>query len=216
MLAERERQVQEEIDQKIAAHAAWNAGFVDLTKAPLTPPPEVGVGSTFRTATTEYLPTPPASVSSEQSADGAAADAATMSDSRFGVEPVAVRYASPSFDGLYRGQPSFRRRHGRGGRLWIDRRGPRLPASESLEGQIRDTSSDRYRFDEDDEDEVPVYSFDPFDNESVRFRARLFPPQLNQAQQQAARRAQIEAVAQNSRSTNSAATMSSQAAQSGG
>ena len=206
-LAEREREVQEEIDQKIAAHTYWNLGSVDCTMAPLTPPPEVGVGSTFRTATTEYLPTPPASVSSEQSGDGGQADAARVNGSKPNVEAVAVRYASPSFDGLQRSQPSFRRRHGRGGgRLMIDRRGPKSPFRGNPETTFLDAKSDRYRFDDDDEDDIHIEVVDPFDNESVRFRSRLFPPHNHQAQQAAAlRRAQMEAAAaQNARSMNAA------------
>lgn len=196
--AEEEKRIQEDIDQRIAAHARWNEGWVDLTKAPLTPPLELGLGSTFRTATTEYLPTPPASISSEQSADGAANAAASSSmvihqSSKKENEAVAVRYASPSYDGPCRGQPSFRRRYGRGGRLWIDRRWMRVPTSKDDEGDS--PMCDRFRFDDEDEEETPTYFIDPFDADAMRARARLFPSTQNQAQQQqlAARRAQQEA-----------------------
>lgn len=201
VLAEQERQVQEEIEAKIASHKDWNRGFVDMTKEPLTPPLEVGAGSTFRTATTEYLPTPPASVSSEQSGDNATADAAPGNESSKLTDTVAVRYASPSYDGLYRGQPSFRRRYGRGGRLWIDRRGTRLPSKDAVDA----LTAERFRFDDDDDDEVPVHFIDPFDNEGIRFRARLFQQAPSHVQQQhAARRAQNEAAAaaQNARANN--------------
>lgn len=171
MLAEHEKELQVQIDNKIAAHSKWNAGWVDVTTAPLTPPLEVGVGSTFRTATTEYLPTPPASISSEQSGD-IAVDAANIND---GVgrkdEGVAVRYASPAYDGPIHSQPSFRRRIGRGGRLWIDRRGRRTPVKDDRE-QI--AVPERFKYDDDeDEDEVPTYFYDPFDGEAMRFRASL-------------------------------------------
>ena len=171
ILAKQEKDIQDQIDAKIAIHTRWNEGWVDMTTAPLTPPLEVGVGSTFRTATTEYLPTPPASVSSEQSGD-VAVDAANLNDSLSKKdELIAVRYASPSYDGPTHSQPSFRRRIGRGGRLWIDRRGRRTPAKEDRE----DVSPERFKYDvdDDDEDEVPTYYFDPQAGENLRFRASL-------------------------------------------
>ena len=191
--AEEQRRVQDDIDQRIAAHDRWNEGWVDWTKAPLTPPLEVGTGSTFRTAKTEYLPTPPASISSEQSGDAAANAAAAINQPRKENEAVAVRYASPSYDGPCRSQPSFRRRYGRGGRLWIDRRAMRLP---SRDEDSDNPMSDRFRFDDDDEEEMPMYFIDPFDADAMKARARLFPSMPSQAQQQAqlaARRAQHEA-----------------------
>ena len=176
------------IEQRIKQHQQWNEGYVDLTKAPLTPPLETGTGSTFRTATTEYLPTPPASVSSEHSGDGGI-DFGTVSQNK--PESVAVRYASPSYDGPCHSQPSFRRRYGRGGRLWIDRRGMRMPSKENMDP----ATADRYKYDdEEDEDEAPIYYVDPFDTGSLLFRSRILPPPPTQAQIQA-RRAQIEAAA---------------------
>ena len=190
---EEQRRVQEDIDQRIAAHERWNEGWVDWTKAPLTPPLELGTGSTFRTATTEYLPTPPASISSEQSGDAAANAAAALSQSKKEFEAVAVRYASPSYDGSCRSQPSFRRRYGRGGRLWIDRRAMQPPSKDE---DSDNSMSERFRFDDDDDEEIPTYFIDPFDADPMKARARLFPSMPSQAQQQAqlaARRAQQEA-----------------------
>ncbi len=159
---------------------------MDMTKAPLTPPLESDAGSTFRTATTEYLPTPPASISSEHSGDVALEFSALTVGK---AESVAVRYASPSYDGPCHSQPSFRRRYGRGGRLWIDRRGMRLRSKAGFDSP----GADRFKYDDDDdEDEVPVYFVDPFDSASMQFRAKLFPAQSSQAQVQA-RRAQMEA-----------------------
>ena len=197
LLADQERHISEQIDLKIAQHQQWNLGFVDLTKAPLTPPLETGTGSTFRTATTEYLPTPPASISSGHSGD-IATDIGTLNIDK--KDSVAVRYASPSYDGPYHSQPSFRRRYGRGGRLWIDRRGMKLPSRQMMSSPL----SDGFKFDDDDEDEdgVQLYFHDPFDAESMRFRANIFPPQPSQAQIQM-RRAQMEAQAANNIPTRS-------------
>lgn len=186
LLAEQERLLTQEIDTKIVQHQQWNVGYMDMTKAPLTPPLESDAGSTFRTATTEYLPTPPASISSEHSGD-VALDFSALNMGK--ADSVAVRYASPSYDGPCHSQPSFRRRYGRGGRLWIDRRGMRLPPKADIDAP----GADRFKYDDyDDEDETPVYFVEQFDAESMQFRAKLFPTQSSQAQMQA-RRAQIEA-----------------------
>ena len=185
LLAEQERLLTQEIDTKIAQHQQWNVGYMDMTKAPLTPPSESDAGSTFRTAITEYLPTPPASISSDHSGD-IALDFNALNMGK--ADSVAVRYASPSYDGPCHSQPSFRRRYGRGGRLWIDRRGLRLP----YKADCKAPGAERFKYDdEDDEDEAPVYFFESFDAESMQFRAKNFPTQSSQAMQ--GRRAQVEA-----------------------
>ena len=197
VLNDHERYISEQIDLKIAQHKQWNLGFVDMTKEPLTPPLETGSGLKFRTAITEYLPTPPASISSEHSGDALASLGGLNVDTS---DSVAVRYASPSYDGSCKSQPSFRRRYGRGGRLWIDRRGERLPPKQ----MVSPSASDGFNFDDndDDDDEAPVYFHDPFCAASMEFRAKIFPPQPSQAHVQQ-RRAQIEAQAANQNSTKS-------------
>ncbi|KAL8734935.1 MAG: hypothetical protein Q9166_001287 [cf. Caloplaca sp. 2 TL-2023] len=188
VLAENERQIQEAIETRIAQHKQQCAGYLDMTRAPLTPPLEESAGSSFRTAMTEYLPTPPASISSEHSGDVAAA---STSPALIKDHTVAVRYASPSYDGSHESQPSFRRRIGRGGRLMIDRRGMRVPER----GEVNDIVADRYKFDrEEDDDEHPTYHVDPYDIASMRFRARN--SSVHQSYQaQNAKRQQIEASA---------------------
>lgn len=170
-LAEKENQVQQFIETKIHQHAEWNKGWVDMTRAPLTPPVEGNGGSSFRTATTEYLPTPPASASSEHAAE---TPIDVNSPRRQKTEPVAVRYASPSYDGPWQSQTSFRRRIGRGGRLMIDRRGMRLHSKSELD-ELDDIIVDRFKFDrdDDDEDDVPVYTVDSSDLPNMRYRAKL-------------------------------------------
>lgn len=192
VLAENARRIQEEIETRITQHKQRSEGYLDMTRAPLTPPLEESTGSSFRTATTEYLPTPPASISSEHSGDMAAR---SSSPGLSKDQTVAVRYASPSYDGPHGSQPSFRRRIGRGGRLMIDRRGMCVPGKEGL----KDIVADRYKFDrDDDEDELPTYHVDPYDIASMRYRAILSG--LHQSYQaQAAKRQQIEAAATNGR-----------------
>lgn len=169
-LAHREIQMQDQIDMRIAQHKKWNEGWVDLTRAPLTPVSDVNKAPSFRTATTEYLPTPPASASTER-----AEDISTSVDhiKHQKVDPVPVRYASPSYDGPWQSQTSFRRRIGRGGRLMIDRRGMRLQSKDELDG-LDDIVVDRFKYDHDDEDEdeVPTYVIDPNDLSSMRYRAK--------------------------------------------
>lgn len=158
-----------------------------MTRAPLTPPLEANVGSSFRKAVAGYPPTPPASVSSEHSVD-----AATDMDSPNAKkdDSIAVRYAPSAYDGSYQNQPSFRRRIGRGGRLMIDRRGMHLQSKEGVDDAIVDRF--KYDRDEDDDDEVPVYPIDPYDISRMYYRAATGASAHPPSQIQGARRSQLE------------------------
>ncbi|MCJ1320186.1 Enhancer of polycomb-like protein 1 [Xylographa vitiligo] len=205
VLAEKENEIQREIEMKISQHKKWNEGYIDQTRAPLTPPMEESLRSNFRTARTEYLPTPPASVS-EHSGDIIADEG---SPSRKLDDSITVRYASPTYDGCLRSQPSFRRRVGRGGRLIIDRRGMNLQSKEGIDPAI----VDRFKFDrdDDDDDEVPTYLIDPFDISSMRYRAAIVGSSQAhpQAHSQTARRAQVEASTSSSQRSAAVASSSS-------
>ncbi|KAL8652255.1 MAG: hypothetical protein Q9210_002796 [Variospora velana] len=192
VLADKERQIHEDIEMRIAQQKQRSEGYLDMTRAPLTPPIEENGVSSFRTAVTEYLPTPPASITSEHSSELAAETGLT---GQVKDQIVKVRYASPSYDGPNGSQPSFRRRIGRGGRLMIDRRGMRVPWKVSLD----DTVADRCKFDrEDDEDEIPTYDVDPYNIAAMRYRARNSG--LHQHYQaQAAKRQQVDALGTQSR-----------------
>ena len=192
LLAEKENEIEREINTKIEQHKKWNEGHIDMTRAPLTPPLEEQMSSTFRTAMTEYLPTPPASVSSEHSGD-AVAD--LPSPSHVKGDSVAVRYASPSYDVSIRSRPSFRRRVGRGGRLMIDRRGMHMQSKEGLDDMIVDRF--KYDRDDDDEEEVPIYPVDPYEIANMRYRAAITGSPQTHPSIQAARRAQLESAASN-------------------
>lgn len=185
VLANQELQIQQTIDLRIAEHEKWNAAWVDLTRAPLTPPLEENLRSTFRTAMTEYLPTPPASIASEQSGELGVDGGSPMHGKG---DSIAVRYASPTYDGPYERQPSFRRRISRGGRLMIDRRGMHLPSKEGLPDSILN----RFKFDnDDDDDEMPVYHVDPYEIYSMRYRAKI-AASLSHQPQQVPKRPQLE------------------------
>ena len=166
VLAEKENRIQLEIKQKIAQHEKWNIGYIDSTKTPITPPSHrVAKGASFRTAMTEYLPTPPDSASSIQSTDVGS----PHSPSPLKEDPITVRYASPSNEGPYR-QPSFRRRIGRGGRLLIDRRDMYVKPNEML----NEKAVERFSYDRDDDDEdlkIETVKVDPYDIHHMRYRA---------------------------------------------
>ncbi|TVY55435.1 Enhancer of polycomb-like protein 1 [Lachnellula cervina] len=163
-LAEKENMLQKEIEEKTQQHRRWNQGHVDLTRDPLSPANGHGPETGFRPATAQYqyLMTPPSSVTSE-SFDH-------PSPAQEKQESFAFRYSSPPEEEP-RGQPAYRRRIGRGGRLWIDRRG----MSSAIKND--ENMSDRWKYDQDDEEEQPVYEMDPHDTNALRFRATIpFPP----------------------------------------
>ncbi|KAH6684426.1 putative enhancer of polycomb-like protein 1 [Halenospora varia] len=167
VLAQKENMLQKEIEDNIQKHRIWNKNHIDLTREPLSPVNAHGPETGFRPATAQYqyLMTPPSSVTSE-SFDQLSPQEKT--------EPFSFRYSSPPAEEDHR-QPAYRRRIGRGGRLWIDRRG----MSTTVKGAGDDIVSDRWKYDQDDDDEQPVYEMDPYDTKALKFRATIpFPPHL--------------------------------------
>jgi enhancer of polycomb-like protein len=170
VLAQKENLLQREIEEKTLQHRKWNANHIDLTREPLSPVNGHGPDTGFRPATAQYqyLMTPPSSVTSETFDQPSPAQEVT--------EPAKFRYNSPEED-ENRSRPAYRRRIGRGGRLWIDRRGM-SSCVKTLDDEIR---SDRYKYDQDDDDEQPVYEMDPYDTRALKFRATIpFPAHLAQ------------------------------------
>lgn len=155
VLAQKENLLQMEIDAKIQQHQKWNQYHVDMTREPLLDTHTQTPDSSFRLATTQYLMTPPASVSEESSSEHA-------SESR------DIQSFSPPPDEEPYGQPAYRRRIGRLGRLWIDRRGLPSPPSD-----IDESKSDRWKYDQDDDDDIPTYEVDPYDTNALKFRATI-------------------------------------------
>jgi enhancer of polycomb-like protein len=191
-LAEKENEIQREIEAKVAQHRKWNLGYIDLSREPLSPEPEQGLSSGYCTARAEYLlPTPPESVSSE---DWASAEADSPVHTR--DDPITVRYASPTRDGPFRGQISYRRRIGRGGRVWIDRRRPRSLTKDDVDERVYD----RFKYDQDDEDEQPTYEVDQYASDSMRFRASILS-QRDPHHVAQVRRAQHDIIMANGQST---------------
>lgn len=168
LMAQKENALHNEIEEKAQQHRKWNNNHVDLTREPLSPVHGQGFEAGFRPATAQYqyLMTPPSSVTSESFDQ--------PSPSMEKPESFALGYNSPSEEEEPRGQPAYRRRIGRGGRLWIDRRG--MSSSAKL---AEATVSDRWKYDQDDDDEQPVYEMDPYDTKALRFRASIpYPPHL--------------------------------------
>lgn len=169
-LAEKENEFRADIELKVQNHRKWNANHIDLTRAPLSPISDSGMEQKFRPAKTEcLLLTPPSSVSEEMDVDQEdAADPEPMQLDK--PNPPILHFKAGGLgDDSESRYPSYRRRFGRGGRLWIDRRG--------MEGRrSRDDSqhSDRWKFDSDSEDDEPdVYEVDPYDTRALKFRASI-------------------------------------------
>ena len=168
ILAQKENMLQTEMEEKAQQHRKWNQNHVDLTREPLSPVQGQGPDTGFRPATAQYqyLMTPPSSVTSESFDQ--------HSPSQGKPEPFTFRSLSPPPEDDPQGQPAYRRRIGRCGRLWIDRRG--MPSAIKV---VDDDASDRWKYDQDDDDEQPIYELDPYGTKALAFRATIpFPPHL--------------------------------------
>jgi enhancer of polycomb-like protein len=161
ILEQKENMLQAEIEEKAQQHSKWNIGHEDLTRDPLPPVNGPGAAVGFRTAVAQYqLMTPPASETSE-SFDH-------PSPQQEKQESLPGRSCSPPVEAEVQGHPAFRLRIGRLNRVFVDRRG--MPRASTM---INDTVSDRYKYDQDDDDEQPVYPMDPYDTKALRFRATI-------------------------------------------
>ena len=118
----------------------------------------------FRPARTQYLMTPPASSASD-SMDIDEEPMSPVEDKRLPVFQFMAGGGKELQD--YHRQPAFRRRMGRLGRLWIDRRGVGVSPG------ALDDSSDRWKYDSDDDEMAPVYEVDPFNTTALRFRSTI-------------------------------------------
>ncbi|TDZ22589.1 Enhancer of polycomb-like protein 1 [Colletotrichum sidae] len=162
-LAEKENELRADVENKVQTHRKWNQNYVDLTRDPLSPVKDQSMGLNFRPAQTQYLITPPASTSSES-------DAMDIDEEETPVENrnMSVFHFRAGGKEKPNHQPAFRRRIGRLNRLWIDRRGMITPPR--TEGE---EYSDRWKYDQDDDDEPPVYDVDPYDTRALKFRATI-------------------------------------------
>jgi enhancer of polycomb-like protein len=182
--AEKENDILRDIKQNISKHIKWNEGYVDHTRAPLSPSPERTFDTAaFRPAFTAQLPTPPSSEASDNN----------MMDTSLDVmSPLFARdkFASHAME-LHEEPhklPSFRRRIGRGGRLLVDRRNvaARCPI------ELDPLKADRFKYDQEDSDDEPVYDTDGYSLQIMQHRAIT----MAKAREQAAAQAQAQAHAQ--------------------
>ncbi|GAP87632.1 putative enhancer-polycomb-like protein 1 [Rosellinia necatrix] len=187
--AERQQELLNNIELKVQEHRRWNANYIDLTADPL-PPVKEELEKNFRPAKTTYLMTPPASMS-----DSMEMDEAPPAPEKSIAPFVFTAASADSSD--HEDMPSFRRRVGRLGRLFIDRRpGKRRSGLNSPMDEPSPVQSDRWKYDnDDDDDEPPVYMIDTNSLRQMKFRSTIPPPNplrrppgLDIAQLQAANR----------------------------
>jgi enhancer of polycomb-like protein len=166
-LAEKENELRHDVEVKVQNHRKWNQHHIDLTRDPLSPVKDQGMELSFRPAKTQYLMTPPASTSSESMEVDEESNDAPVAWEKQNL-PVFQFKAGGGTEPPANQQAAFRRRIGRLNRLWIDRRGLTTPPRH--EG---DEYSDRWKYDQDDDDEPAVYEVDPFDTRALKFRATI-------------------------------------------
>ncbi|KAH8598022.1 putative histone acetyltransferase complex component Epl1 [Bisporella sp. PMI_857] len=158
---EKENLLRREIEAKTSQHRTWNETFVDLTRGPLSPVQGQETG-TFRQAAAQYndhyLITPPSSETSESF------DRNQPIQQK--PELIVTKYSSLSDEDTHR-QPGYRKRIGRLNRLWIDRRN--MTSSRGDDALV----SDRWKYDQDSDDEMDIYERDPYDTNAIRFRASM-------------------------------------------
>lgn len=172
----REAEINHVIQESMMKHRAWNNDWVDNTWRPITPPLE-SANQSFRAAVAEFLPTPPASVSDEAESYGL--DALTL-DKRADQQDklsngnVPIRYASPPLEEMRASRPSYRKRYGRGGRLFVDRRGLKRPLLSSSDDEddvaTNERMKERLEYDVDSDDEPQIFVSDPHDFWNTKFR----------------------------------------------
>ena len=167
--------MQRAVDTKIGKHREWNRGFLDQTWNPITPPLESSSMAGYLPRVEEFqLPTPPASLRSESIADGMKGvdmkdvDLPTpVSDQdKEMLSRTMFRFASPLPEQSAQDGPAYRRRYGRGGRLYIEERWPRKTPVVASSGVVYDSEGES-------EDESVVYPLDYYDTLSLNYRASL-------------------------------------------
>ncbi|EAW08683.1 enhancer of polycomb-like protein 1 [Aspergillus clavatus NRRL 1] len=211
--AEKENEILRDIKQNIAKHIKWNEGYVDLTRAPLSPPPEKTFQAAFRPAITTQLPTPPSSDSSDNMMLDTALDTTNALSFRDKLVPRTWEMNEDTSR-----IPSFRRRIGRGGRLFIDRRN----LVSRCRVEMDPLKADRFKFDREDSDEESDFECDQYDIQIMQHRAIMAAKARDQAaaaaqaqaahaqaQAQAQRRLQAEQTAASNGPANVGQTMGS-------
>lgn len=203
--AEKENAILQDIKVNINNHIKWNEGYVDFTRAPLSPSPDRTFEPGFRPAITTQLPTPPSSESSENMQDSAIDTTALSLRDKLASHAMDLSEDTSKM-------PSFRRRIGRGGRLWIDRRN----LASRCRVEMDPWKADRFKYDQEDSDEEVEYARDQFDLQIMQHRAittararQAHVQAQAQAQAQAQRRLQADQTSNNNPPSNMGSTMGS-------
>ncbi|KAL2815934.1 enhancer of polycomb-like-domain-containing protein [Aspergillus granulosus] len=202
--AEKENEILRDIKANITKHIKWNEGYVDFTRAPLSPSPDRTFEASFRPAITTQLPTPPSSASSENMMDTSLDTPGPISfRDKLAAHALITREDADKI-------PSFRRRIGRGGRLFIDRRN----LASKCKVELDPWKADRFKYDQEDSDEDIDYEMDQYDIQLMQNRAIMLAKARDQAHAHAqaaqARRLQAEqAAAVNNTAPNPGQTMGS-------
>lgn len=173
-------ELRRDIEHKHQTHILWNQNHIDLTEKPL-PPVRQELEQSFRPAKPTFLPTPPSSASDQMDLDEEPTNGTTtLSKPASSMVEFHAGKLSPMEDCTY----SFRRRHGRDGRLWVDRKRidhrpsfTRLasPPSDLDEDEARRFNRSKYDQDDDSDDEQ-VWHVDPYDSRALKFRASIQYP----------------------------------------
>ncbi|KAK6072913.1 Enhancer of polycomb-like protein 1 [Seiridium cupressi] len=177
---EKWEELRRDVEHKASTHNLWNQNHIDLTDRPL-PPVKEQLEQSFRPAKPTFLPTPPSSASDQMELDEESANADTAA-----LSAALLQYNDGRLSPLSDERPtfSFRRRHGRGGRLWVDRRKidrrdplSRLASPPSDMDVDEARQYDRMKYDQDsDSEDDQVYHIDPYDQRALKFRALIPPP----------------------------------------
>jgi enhancer of polycomb-like protein len=185
-LEEKEEELRRELENKVHTHKMWNQNHLDLTDKPLPPAVEEPEQS-FRAAKAQFLPTPPASASDNMELDEEPGNSMVASK----PAPASFEFSGKTPENQGSETAEYRRRVGRGGRLWVDRRVKRrVDCGEDRRHYVSRLASppsdvddfetvrrrDRSKYDQDDsDDEQPIYQIDPFGMPALRFRQTIPP-----------------------------------------
>ncbi|KAF2417242.1 hypothetical protein EJ08DRAFT_600139 [Tothia fuscella] len=163
--------IQNIIQDSMAKHRNWNNDWVDDTWRPITPPMdnESRRGNSFRAAFTESLPTPPPSFSEGEDTNMIDGARTPIPEEEKSALKLPIRYADSAMDAGHGAQGAFRRRTGRSGRMWIDRRGLKRKSPSARDERERE----RCHYDIESDEEADVYYTDPYDDWNIKYRIAI-------------------------------------------
>ena len=163
VLFKKDQEIAKEVAIKKVQHQKWNTEYVDWTNHPLTPPPSAIESAGFRQAMTDYLPTPPASISDEEEEQANGGRGCSINIRYGSIDQESSSTAS---------HHSYRRRIGRGGRMIIDRRVLPMRTKSILDPRV----AELFKYDDPDNDDMQDHDLnhsDSYDLNNMRYRAAV-------------------------------------------